>query len=259
MINMEKYGSKWTRDESVLALGLYFQMPFIKIRSSAPEIVALAKLMGRSSASLSMKMDNFGRFDPSLSIKGITGLKNGSKLDKQIWDEFANKKEELASLYHELVAKLKGGDELADDEAIKTPPGMEGIRLAQYRINQSFFRKSVLSAYGSSCCITSLTDTRLLIASHIKPWSKCESGNERTDATNGLCLNALHDKAFDKGLISIDGDYRVVISSMLKEAVPHDVFVNYFVRYEGKRINLPSRGKPSETYLSYHRERIFLP
>ena len=255
---MKRYGSKWTHDESVLALGLYFQMPFVKIRSSAPEIVALAKLMGRSSASLSMKMDNFGRFDPSLSIKGITGLKNGSKLDRQVWDEFANRREDLALLYHELVQKLKGGDTLADDEAIKTPPGMDGIRLAQYRINQSFFRKSVLSAYEYSCCITGLTDTRLLIASHIKPWAKCNSGNERTDATNGLCLNALHDKAFDKGLITIDNDFKVVISRVLKDAIPHDTFVDYFVRYEGKRINLPSRGKPSESYLSYHREHIFL-
>lgn len=65
----------WSHDESVLALGLYFQMPFLKIRSTAPEIVKVAKLMGRMPASLSMKMDNFGRFDPSLSVRGITGLK----------------------------------------------------------------------------------------------------------------------------------------------------------------------------------------
>lgn len=202
---------KWTHDESVLALGLYFQMPFLKIRSTAPEIVKLAKLMGRTPASLSMKMDNFGRFDSSLSIRGITGLKNGSKLDRQVWDEFVDRREELTELYHEFVLKLKGGDSLADDEAIKTPPGMDGIRLAHYRINQSFFRKSVLSAYDYRCCITGLTNDNLLIASHIKPWAKCENGNERTDATNGICLNSLHDRAFDKGLITIDEDLRVIM------------------------------------------------
>ena len=218
-----------------MALGLYFQMPFNSISSRAPKVIELAKLMGRSPASLSMKMDNFGGLDPSLSERGIVGLKNSSKLDKQVWDEFVDKRETLASLFHELVLKLKGGDSLADDMTIKTPPGLDGTHLTQYRINQSFFRKSVLSAYDFTCCITGLTDDRLLIASHIKPWAKCENGNERTDASNGLCLNALHDKAFDKGLITLDEDYRVIISKELKDVVSYVAFSEYFIQYEGKK------------------------
>ena len=249
---------KWAHDEAVLALGLYFQMPFAKIRSSAPEIVKLARLMGRSSASLSMKMDNFGRLDPSLAVKGISGLKNGSKLDKQVWDEFVDRREELSELYHELISKLKGGDALVDDDMIKVPPGMDAVRLSHYRINQSFFRKSVLSAYNYTCCITGLEDVRLLIASHIKPWAACDNGNERTDTTNGLCLNALHDRAFDKGLITLDEEMRVVVSKALKHAVSRAVFNDYFIRYEGKKIVAPERGRPSEEFLAYHRGKIFL-
>ncbi len=192
-------------------------------------------------------------------MKGISGLKNGSKLDKQVWDEFVNKREELSELYHELISKLKGGDALVDDDVIKAPPGMDSVRLSHYRINQSFFRKSVLSAYNYTCCITGLTDDRLLIASHIKPWAVCENGNERTDTTNGLCLNALHDRAFDKGLITLDEEMRVVVSKALQDAVSHAVFNDYFIRYEGHGIATPERGKPSEEFLAYHREKIFLP
>ena len=58
MKNLSQYGRKWTRDETILALGLYFQIPFAKISSRNQEIRKLAQLMKRSPASLSMKMDN---------------------------------------------------------------------------------------------------------------------------------------------------------------------------------------------------------
>ena len=113
-----------------------------------------------------------------------------------------------------------------------------------------------MSAYDNTCCITGLTGAKLLIASHIKPWSKCIDGNERTDTANGLCLNSLHDRAFDKGLITLDEDLKVVLSTSQKDAVPHDVFTDYFIRYEGRQIVLPERGRPSEVFLSYHRENV---
>ena len=190
---MQKYGSTWSHDEVVLALGLYFQMPFGKIHSRSFEVRRLAKLMNRSPASLSMKMCNFGRLDPSLAKRGVSGLKNGAKMDQTVWDEYVGRRDELATRYHELLLKLKGDENFDDDVAIKTPQGLDGVRLAHYRINQSFFRRSVLSAYDNACCITGLTGVKLLIASHIKPWSKCIDGNERTDTANGLCLNSLHD------------------------------------------------------------------
>ena len=86
MEQLTQYGRKWTRDETILALGLYFQIPFAKISSRNPEIRELAKLMKRSPAPLSMKMDNLGRFDDTLARKGISGLKNGSKGEKD-WME----------------------------------------------------------------------------------------------------------------------------------------------------------------------------
>ena len=258
MDQLAQYGRKWSRDETILALGLYFQIPFAKISSRNPEICELAKLMRRSPASLSMKMGNLGRFDPSLAQQGITGLKNGSKSESDVWNEFEGRRDVLAENYSLLRSKLSGHASLADDVTIKTPQGLDGIRLIKYRINQSFFRSSVLSAYDNKCCITGISIPKLLVASHIKPWSECVDGNERTDTQNGLCLNSLHDRAFDKGLFTLDDDFRIVLSDVLKSATPREIYVGYFLRYDGVRITLPDRGKPSNGFLAYHREHIFV-
>ena len=122
---MAKYGAKWTHDETVIALGLYFQIPFGKINQTTPEVVRIARLMGREPASLSMKMGNIGRLDPTLAQRGVTGLKNGAKMEVEVWNEYAGRREELAEIYSELLLKLQGHLPLEDDQQIKTPPGAE--------------------------------------------------------------------------------------------------------------------------------------
>lgn len=62
---------KWSKDETVLALALYCKIPFGKISKSHPQVIELAKLLGRTPAAVSMKMGNFGRFDEELAQKGI--------------------------------------------------------------------------------------------------------------------------------------------------------------------------------------------
>lgn len=106
MLRPQIYGSKWTHDETVLALGLYFRIPFGKISSRHPEVLRLAQLMHRSPAALSMKMGNLGRFDPRLAAQGITGLPNGSRMERTVWDEFANDKARLAEVYERLHGNL---------------------------------------------------------------------------------------------------------------------------------------------------------
>ncbi|MBR4504031.1 MAG: HNH endonuclease [Candidatus Methanomethylophilaceae archaeon] len=116
----------------------------------------------------------------------------------------------------------------------------------------------MLDAYGGSCCITGMKEPRLLRASHIKPW--CEStGIERLDVRNGLCLNALHDVAFDVGLITVDpGSYCVRLSSSIEDAMDRDVYDSYFRKYDGKEIDIPKKKlAPNPEYLEYHRHNIF--
>ncbi len=257
-MSREAYSTKWTHDETVIALGLYFQLPFEKVRKTTPEVVRISRLMGRRPASLSMKIGNIGRLDPTLAEKGITGLVNGAKMEEEVWNEYVGRREALAEDYCELLLKLQGHFSLDNDGQIKTPPGLDGVRLQHYRINQTFFRQSVLSGYEYACCITGINDERLLIASHIKPWAQCESGEERTSAENGLCLNSLHDRAFDQGLITLDEDLRVVNSKSLKDALTHQTYLDHFARYEGVQIHLPARSRPGPTFLDYHRNCVFI-
>ena len=68
---MPKPSDKWTRDEHILAFNLYCKIPFGRQHSRAPEVMDLAKLMGRSPGSLALKLNNFSRLDPELQARGI--------------------------------------------------------------------------------------------------------------------------------------------------------------------------------------------
>ena len=64
----------WTRDEHILAFNLYCKIPFGRQHSRAPEIIGLAKLLGRSTGSVALKLNNFSRLDPELKARGIKGI-----------------------------------------------------------------------------------------------------------------------------------------------------------------------------------------
>ena len=252
-------GLDWTREEIIFALGLYFQIPWGKINQRNPVVMDAAKLLKRTPGSLGRKMGNLGHFDPTLQARGVNGLTNGAKMDKIVWDEFVGKRELLAEEYNKIRAKLGGKEPaVAADDVIKTPPGLDAVHLAKYRKNQSFFRASVLSAYNGACCITGINDSRLLVASHIQPWAECKNGEDRTKTENGLCLSALYDRAFDKGLFTVDTDYKIKLSSSLKDRLTHDAFNEHFAFLDGKPIDLPSRGKPTAEFLTYHNENVFV-
>lgn len=97
----------------------------------------------------------------------------------------------------------------------------------------------------------------ILIASHIKPWCDSDEKTERTNPSNGLCLNALHDKAFDKGLITIDKNYSVVNSKQLKDTEMDDESRVWMQSYEGQQIILPDRFYPEKQFIEYHNDVVF--
>ena len=96
----------------------------------------------------------------------------------------------------------------------------------------------------------------LLIASHIKPWEVSDPKTERTNPCNGLSLNPLHHEAFDRGIFTIDTDYRIWVSRYAKDHYTSEVFDDYFGKYEGKMINLPERFLPSKEMIEYHNSKL---
>lgn len=254
-----KEGQKlWTRDELILAINLYCKLPFGKMHKGNPDIIALSNIIDRSPSAVARKLGNFASFDPSLKERGIKGLTNAGKQDAEIWNEFYNNWDEALLVSEALLAKAKHTTvEKLNHVEIKDLPkeGKEKERLVKVRLNQSIFRTVVLATYNSSCCITGIDNPALLIASHIAPWSK-DKGN-RLNPMNGLCLNALHDKAFDAGLITISADdYTLKISSRLKKKkVPESIERN-FLALEGKSIHLPDKFLPDRELLRMHNQLL---
>jgi putative restriction endonuclease len=256
---MRKSKRNWTKEQTIIAFNLYCKIPFQKASSTNPDIIRIAKIIGRSPNSVKMKIGNFGSFDPELKKKGIVGLTNTSKLDKEVWDEFNNDWERLAFESEKLIAELQGKkvEDIAIEETLKIPEGITKKRLVKTRVNQSFFRQSVLSAYNSTCCITGIKIPQLLIASHIIPWHKADDKTEKSNPRNGLCLNALHDKAFDKGFLTVTPDYEIRVSNRLYDIQSNETIKKYFNSINKKKIILPERFLPKKEFLEYHNNNIF--
>lgn len=250
---------RWTREQTIVAFNLYCKIPFQKASSNNPDIVRIARIIGRSPNSVKMKIGNFGSFDPELKKKGIVGLANASKLDEIIWNEFNNNWEKLAFESEQLIANFlnKNIETVGLNEPLKIPEGLSKERLVKTRVNQSFFRQSVMSAYNSTCCITGIRIPQLLIASHIIPWSKADNKTEKTNPMNGLCLNPLHDKAFDKGLLTITTNYKIKLSDKIFDIQNDEVTKIWFSSYENKSIILPDRFLPKKEFLEFHNTKIF--
>jgi putative restriction endonuclease len=242
-----------------LAFYLYCQLPFGKLHSRNPEIIYLASLIGRTPSALAMKLSNFASLDPAITSTGRKGLEGASNLDREIWNEFHADWEKLAVECEMLRRNL--GDEIALEEEtgeLLVPEDYSGETrqvITEQRIKQNFFRRAVLSSYRGRCCMSGLSEARLLIASHIVPWSKDKAN--RLNPSNGLCLSAIHDRAFDKGLIALTDDFKIIVSSVLKKL--DEPFVNsVLIPLEGKLIEFPERFMPSLEFVSRHREDLFV-
>ena len=260
-----RQGKKWNREETILAFELYCRLPFGKIDKKNPEVIELAKIIGRTPDSVSMKILNLAHFDPIQQARGVTGLSNGSALDSEIVSEFRKNLGELAYQAQIIKEKYTGSPDFIDLDMYKyidiekIPDGTYRNQLMKERMGQYEFRVAVLMSYRNKCCITGLSHPKMLIASHIKPWAVSKEKNERTNPSNGLCLNTFHDKAFDQGLMTIGTDYRIVISSQLKNAEMDETTKRWFMSYSGKEIMLPDKFYPEKEFIQYHNDMIFIP
>ena len=257
---------RWTRDELLVALNLYHKLTFGQLHSRQPVIVALAAKLGRGPNSVAMKMCNFASLDPALKLRGIKGLDGASALDRAVWEEFHADLNESVPASEAALRRLFNAGEESELEVIppegvlvsKSPPtgSTETMANVKLRRGQEYFRDAVLNNFGGRCGVTELAVRELLIASHILPWSTHIA--ERLNVRNGLCLSRLHDAAFDRGLITFDDSYRLVLSRKLKGELPRRAASDSFGAYEGVPLHIPpDSALPDLAFLSEHRRLIF--
>lgn len=252
--------NNWTEQEDIIALFLYTLLPSGKWSANNPTIKKYATLINRTPAAIIFKLGNLRSLDNSHESKGLTNI---SKMDQMVWNQFLNRPYELIEAYEEslrlftddmyqvadtgIILPFNEKDE--QDYAEKDTYGWNVIRKGQ-----KAFRFALLSNYKFQCCLSDITTVDMLLASHIVPWSKDEKN--RTNPQNGLLLNALLDRAFDKGYITFSpSTYETIISDKIKDPS----LKTYLSQFKKKKINLPNNPErwPKKKFLEYHNDTIF--
>jgi putative restriction endonuclease len=260
----------WTHDELLLTFNLYCKLPFGLYHRGNPEVISLSELIGRTPSAVAMKLSNFASLDPKHQSRGIKGLSNVSNADRNAWQEFTGNWDRTAWESEILLSRLKkerfGEGIETEESAIQTGEladwgtldidETEVERVTKTRIGQRFFRNTILANYRSRCCVCGMSIPRLLIASHIIPWRDRE--DLRLNPHNGLCMCALHDKAFDAGFIAVDERYQIVVSKQVSEYLPNDSVEMNIIRHSGNQILLPDKFMPDQGFLNYHIAAYFL-
>ena len=118
------------------------------------------------------------------------------------------------------------------------------------RVGQAGFRRIVLQAYNNRCAVTGMRVAEVLDAAHIQPYIEARSNHIQ----NGICLRADLHRLFDEGLISINDDFRLMVSEKLTKASKG------YAKLAGNKLCLPNlnENRPSLSAIRNHREQIFL-
>lgn len=250
----------WTREELILAYNGYCKIPYGRFNNRSKEVKELANLIGRSPGAVAFKLVNFVSLDPEQKKLGRKGATNIGKLDKIIFEEFQDNFDEMFILSEDLLTKKQTKNIQFEEKNIDVKvdlekEGREILRITKSRKNQDYFRRLVMSNYSKECAITGIKIPSLLIASHIKPWSVDKKN--RLNPHNGICLSATFDKAFDRGLVTINQDYKIIYSQKLKDFSSYEFYEKTFKDFENIEIKLPLKFLPNKHFLEYHNQVIF--
>lgn len=247
---------KWTEDELKLALALYCQLPFGKMHSRNHEIIRLSEKIGRTPSAVAMKLVNLASLDPEIINSGRTGLGNASAMDRLVWQKFQNNWDSEISSAADKLAAIEDIKKEIEEEELPLPVETTRKVEVEVRKKQYIFRRMVLSSYVGVCCISGLSEPRLLVASHIVPWNK--SNENRLNPRNGLCLSVLHDKAYDRGLLTVLPDYTIAISQDISKLRDDKFIQETLVSCHGNKIALPEKFHPAPEFLEWHNQNLFL-
>lgn len=231
----------WTEVEIRKALALYLRTAFGRLHNRNPDIVALAEEIGRTSSSVALKLVNLAALDDSLPRKGMA---NASATDRKVWQAFLRNPESLTGTINYIIPDPNYLD-FADGTGINLPT--ESTR----RVGQNLFRDAILTSYKGRCAVTGIDDQRLLNASHIVSWS--EDPDHRMNLRNGICLGALHDRAFDRHLITFSVDWRMMVRNDVPKAAR-----DALLRGADTHLRMPERFLPDPELIARHRSAFEL-
>jgi 5-methylcytosine-specific restriction protein A len=137
---------------------------------------------------------------------------------------------------------------LQDSVIDQKPSITERMGLVTSRVGQGAYRKSIINRWENRCAVTGFDHSKILIASHIHPWS--ESNNqERLDIHNGILLSPTYDALFDKNFISFTNQGKIILSDSIETSAYGKIGVT------GKEI-IKGFNSDNHFYLVKHQERL---
>lgn len=241
----------WSEDELIVVCHIY-RMDNLKYDNK----VRLAVLeTGRSEGSIKRRFGNY----QFIETDGEKGLSNGGRNVERIWSMFEDSPNGMDSkvrsiLDSGLVGSLSNSDsEQAVEVGVMDMEGGYREYTAKFRVNQDKLRRATLECAGNRCCITDISEPTMLVASHIKPWSRC-TPREKTDVHNALCLNRFHENLFDGYRMTVNDSMEVIYDPKLEQVLPERVYRNFIKEYNIIKVNDSNR--PGEDYLRYHNARF---
>ena len=157
----------------------------------------------------------------------------------------------LARYRYFLLVTGDVAENINEDELIGNVPETEKEVIVKSRIGQGLYRNKLFNKYDGKCIVTGLTHPKLLVASHIKPWSVCNNV-ERIDENNGLLLSANIDKLFDCGLITFTDVGKMKVSKFVGSDNE-----NILKIYNNLEVDLRATQELLR-YLEYHRDVLFV-
>ncbi len=172
-------------------------------------------------------------------------MPNVSALDREVASTFAG---DWDAIIDETSAQWKlifpAHEAALETDLLPSDLPTEAWANVKVRLKQSFFRRTVIASYETLCCVCLVSKPQLLVASHIKPWAS-STPSERVSPMNGLAMCALHDRAFDRGLLTVKTDHTVMLGTELRGlSAPSPVEKAAFLDVEGRQIRLPTRFAP---------------
>jgi len=251
--------NNWTRQETLAAFHIYLQLPYGQLHRSQARIVQLAQWLGRTANAVALKLVNLASQDPQVQASGRRGMGNTSGLDKQLWQEMLHGADAViieADKSFTAYAQQQGlsGAEDVADEVPEIAEGKTVTATVQVRVNQARFRRAVLASYNATCCMSGLSIPKLLVASHIVPWSM--DSKNRLNPSNGLCLSALHDRAYDQGLLTVLPDFTIRVAEDLRRPELDPFAQTTLAQCQRQSIRLPERFRPAPGFLEAHARRF---
>lgn len=189
-----------------------------------------------------IEVDDPAGFDSfSESIKQLKIFHERNSVGNQMYSAALNRYSEyLRAMQKEIERDIEN---VTRDESVSET---EKSSLIKSRLGQGAFRKKLID-YWHGCAVTRYKSSKLLVASHIKPWRSADN-EERMDRFNGLLLIPNLDKAFDRGFISFKKSGEIIISEFLQE--PNSL---------GIKPDLTLKiSDDHQLYLEYHRDMVFL-